>query len=457
MGYPLNLPVGSILYFDTGTDLVTPTWTKLSEHNRSPINLDLNRIEKTQRMSNGTLRKIWIADKKEVSTSWDKLPTYSTLTVDGGMGAGDIKAFYLDKGKGTFKIKISYNAVSARDEIVVASFTSCNFSISKRNVMGGVSKKTGQISAAAHNGSSITYTCNNSFAAGEKVSVTGFESSQFNVTDATISGVTSTTFTVPKQKDLSFSVTEVSASGGIITYIANNTLSAGDRVSITALATAAFNLTDANVLKAEDYYFTVSSSATGTAVSSAAGGTATVIGESTVFAITKTEPSVANKDIKFTSVSHRIHVGENVSISGVRPDAPITNVEAGTTAGQVKYTAANSFVAGDYISISGMTPSEYNVNNAIIISATATEFIIAIAATTKFRKSGAASSILNVKNGLVKSVTADTFTVASLTANGLEITSTASAQQIAVYPASAIGLNSAPQEFWDVSLSLEEV
>lgn len=134
MGYPLTLPVGSILYFDTGTDLVTPTWTKLSEHNRSPINLDLNRIEKTQRMSNGTLRKIWIADKKEVSTSWDKLPTYSTLTVDGGMGAEDIKAFYLNKGKGTFKIKISYNAVSARDEIVVASFTSCAFSISKRNV-----------------------------------------------------------------------------------------------------------------------------------------------------------------------------------------------------------------------------------------------------------------------------------------------------------------------------------
>jgi hypothetical protein len=134
MGYPLTLPVGSVLYFDTGTDAATPTWTKLSEHNRAAINLDLSRIEKTQRMSNGSLRKIWIADKKEVSTSWGALPTYSTLTVDGGMGAADIKAFYLDKGKGTFKIKISYNAVSSRDEIVLASFTSCTFSISKRNI-----------------------------------------------------------------------------------------------------------------------------------------------------------------------------------------------------------------------------------------------------------------------------------------------------------------------------------
>ena len=130
----LTLPVGSVLYFDTGTDATTPTWTKISEHNRAAINLDLNRIEKTQRMSNGSLRKIWIADKKEIATSWNALPTYSSLTVDGGYGAADIKAFYLDKGKGTFKIKISYNAVTARDEIVLASFTSCTFSISKRNI-----------------------------------------------------------------------------------------------------------------------------------------------------------------------------------------------------------------------------------------------------------------------------------------------------------------------------------
>ena len=97
-------------------------------------NVKLDRIEKTQRMSNGSLRKIWIADKKNISSAWNSLPTYSTLTVDGGMGAEDIRAFYLNKGKGTFKVKISYNAVSTRDEIMLASFTSCAFSISKRNV-----------------------------------------------------------------------------------------------------------------------------------------------------------------------------------------------------------------------------------------------------------------------------------------------------------------------------------
>ena len=134
MGYPLTLPVGSILSFDTGGDAVTPTWTKLSEHNRSPVNLDLIRIEKTQRMSSGLLRKVWIADKKTINASWSALPTDNTMTVDGGMGASEIRAFYLNKGTGTFKVKISYNAVVGRDETLTASFTSCMFTVTKRNV-----------------------------------------------------------------------------------------------------------------------------------------------------------------------------------------------------------------------------------------------------------------------------------------------------------------------------------
>ena len=50
MSYPMTLPVGSLLYFDTGTDLVTPTWTKLSEHNRTSVSMDINRIEKTAKL-----------------------------------------------------------------------------------------------------------------------------------------------------------------------------------------------------------------------------------------------------------------------------------------------------------------------------------------------------------------------------------------------------------------------
>jgi len=133
MTYPLTLPVGSVLYFDTGTDPVTPTWTKLTEHNRQPASIQINRIEKTQRTSNGTMRKFFIADKKSISISWNMIPTYSTMTVDGGYGANDIQTFYNStKGQGSFKIKISYSPT--REETMEVIFSSCSFDVIKRNV-----------------------------------------------------------------------------------------------------------------------------------------------------------------------------------------------------------------------------------------------------------------------------------------------------------------------------------
>lgn len=45
----IYLPVGSLIYLNTTI--------KLSDHNRQPVSIQTNRIEKQQRMSNGTLRK----------------------------------------------------------------------------------------------------------------------------------------------------------------------------------------------------------------------------------------------------------------------------------------------------------------------------------------------------------------------------------------------------------------
>jgi hypothetical protein len=125
----LILPVGSALFIQDANG----TWQKLTEHNRSPISVDTQRFEQTSRMANGSLRKLFIADKKNLSTSWSMVPSYSTMTVDGGWGAEDLKAFYLSaKGQGTFNARIAYN--SSRTEDFVASFASCSFNIIKRNV-----------------------------------------------------------------------------------------------------------------------------------------------------------------------------------------------------------------------------------------------------------------------------------------------------------------------------------
>ena len=128
MATALILPAGAALSLQDDAGV----FHSLTEHNRSPITVETQRFEKTSRMANGSLRKLFIADKKTVSTSWSMVPSYSTMTVDGGWGAEDIKSFYLSaKGQGTFNARIAYN--SSRTEDFVASFTSCSFNIIKRN------------------------------------------------------------------------------------------------------------------------------------------------------------------------------------------------------------------------------------------------------------------------------------------------------------------------------------
>lgn len=132
----IYLPVGSLLYINTGT-ILSPVWQKITEHNRSPLSIDSSRIEKTQRMSNGTLRKLFIADKTTLSTSWSTVPSNSNLTVDGGWGAEDLRSFYHNAGTGTFQVKVSYNLT--RNNIYLVSFTQFSMTLAKRNVKGKTS------------------------------------------------------------------------------------------------------------------------------------------------------------------------------------------------------------------------------------------------------------------------------------------------------------------------------
>jgi uncharacterized protein YutD len=128
----MSLPLGALLYIYDGS-----SWHQVSEHNRQPVTVGYNRIEKSQRMSNGSLRKYFIADKKIFNLSWSMLPSYSTMTVDGGYGALDLKSFYEgSNGKGTFKIKIKYHNdshIEGTGEMEVY-FTSASFDMLKRNV-----------------------------------------------------------------------------------------------------------------------------------------------------------------------------------------------------------------------------------------------------------------------------------------------------------------------------------
>jgi hypothetical protein len=141
----LYLPRGSVLWIEAKDILATPagttkTWNKVSEHNRSPLEINVERIEAITRTSNGTLRKNHIADKRSFSVSWEMLPSYRDLTVDGGWGAEDLRQFYLsDDGKKTFNIRINLaktgsDQSSSGYESYTVSFSNCSFSVLKRGL-----------------------------------------------------------------------------------------------------------------------------------------------------------------------------------------------------------------------------------------------------------------------------------------------------------------------------------
>jgi len=139
------LPRGSILLIEAKDLLATPAgttkiWNKVTEHNRQALELSTERIEKVVRTSNGTLRKNHIADKRRFELSWDMLPSYRTLTVDGGWGAEDLRAFYYgDEGKQSFNIRVNLaktgsDQSTAGFEAYTVVISSCNFTVVKRGL-----------------------------------------------------------------------------------------------------------------------------------------------------------------------------------------------------------------------------------------------------------------------------------------------------------------------------------
>lgn len=448
----LTLPVGTTVYLFDGQ------YRALSEHNRQPISISTNRLEQVQRMSNGTVRKFYVADKLQLSISWSMLPSYSTFTVDEKWGALDIKNFYDGAfGKSSFNVKVMHGTGSTALYDKVMYFTGCSLEMVRRNANIGNITRSADITAASGSSGVITYTGSNNFVAGDKVTITGLESEQFNVTNATVTSANSSAFSVASQSALTFSISDAESSGSLITYYSSNTLNVGDEISITGFTNTAFNLTNVKVHSRDTYYFRVQASvAAGTEDGPA---TATIFAENTEFSISQFTPA-ANQIVYTTSANHDIESGDTVSISGIRSTATITNVEQHTTGGQIKFTAVNTFAVNDVIEILNVIPSGYNRTRATVLEATGTYFTIAGNFDQgKFRVSGIARSIYNISNVIVSSVTQNTFTVPLTNATGAAVTglSGVKVNKSINYKATAISTTPTPQELWNLSITLEEV
>lgn len=172
---------------------LSPSFLILTDDNRSPIDFSIDRIQQRKRMVNGRMRSFHIADKLNLSVSWDMIPSRSFIgdpdfntttgtanfsasnqkyTTDGGAGGNEILSWYEDHTE-PFYVFLAYDKYP--------------------NVL-----KTATITAAIGNGTSTVYTANNKFSAGDLVVVNNMSTSQLNGA-YTISAANATSFTVSSE------------------------------------------------------------------------------------------------------------------------------------------------------------------------------------------------------------------------------------------------------------------
>jgi hypothetical protein len=103
----------------------TATGYTLTDHNRQPLQINYERIEKSDRMADGTMRRFITANKKKLSTSWSDLPSNSGIEfiADGNLGGAFLKSFFEENVYQPVWVKLTYSEEAWRQ---VSSLNSIN-------------------------------------------------------------------------------------------------------------------------------------------------------------------------------------------------------------------------------------------------------------------------------------------------------------------------------------------
>jgi hypothetical protein len=160
---PLGHEIGADVSGEPDTSLHNQ-FLILSDHNRLPLDMSIERIENKQRMINGRMRSHHIADKLTLSTSWEMLPSrsYSSFpdfnevtgkspsykirneefTADGGAGGNELLSWY-ENHSGSFWLYLAYdkypnfdtdtyNRLGQYNEVIEVFFADFKYSVATR-------------------------------------------------------------------------------------------------------------------------------------------------------------------------------------------------------------------------------------------------------------------------------------------------------------------------------------
>lgn len=157
---PQGYEVGGTYPEGTTSDLIDQ-FLVLSDHNRTDMSFSPQRIEQRQRTINGRMRSYHIADKLQMSVSWNNLPSRShnanpnfsyevaaanatEYTADGGAGGGELLDWY-ENHKGPFWMFLAYDKyknfstyenpyahLAQYNQIIQVYFSDFNYTVVKR-------------------------------------------------------------------------------------------------------------------------------------------------------------------------------------------------------------------------------------------------------------------------------------------------------------------------------------
>lgn len=117
----------------------------LSDHNRQPLNIVPEPIEKAQRTANGTLRKYVVGYKNTYSTSWEMLPSVSTHTVDGYMGAQELINLYKNNYNNELTLKVYAGTASSTTQPKASATETYNTLVFIKSFNADIVKRLGGI------------------------------------------------------------------------------------------------------------------------------------------------------------------------------------------------------------------------------------------------------------------------------------------------------------------------
>lgn len=106
-------------YTMTTDSILTLDGLTLTEHNRSPLSVDFEHLNRSQRTVEGYMRRQHIAMKRTWAVSWEDLPNTSAYTVDQKYGAQQMVGFLLARMDEALTLEVSKDAGVTHDTYTV--------------------------------------------------------------------------------------------------------------------------------------------------------------------------------------------------------------------------------------------------------------------------------------------------------------------------------------------------